>query len=80
LVCSLCPNGAQASIVTQQDQGNRLKPVGGPGRDCAGPRRAPCPALSARRAPAPFLPRMVRAIAAGVAWRVRRRGWAGWKC
>jgi hypothetical protein len=58
-------------------QGNRLKPVGGPGRDCAGHRHTQCPTLSARRAPARFLPLMIRAIAAGVAWRVRRRGWAG---
>jgi hypothetical protein len=51
-------------------QGNRLKPVGGPGRDLRGSWAGAMPnpsAMSRMSPPGPFLPRMIGAIAAGAA-------------
>ncbi len=55
-------------------QGNRPNPVGGPGRDLRGSWAGAVPNPSAT---SPFLPLITRAVAAGAAWRVRRRGRAG---
>jgi hypothetical protein len=49
-------------------------------RPPTGFRRLPNPSALSRTSPRPPflpLPLMTRAIAAGAAWRVRRRGWAG---
>ena len=62
------------SLITQ---GNRLRPVGAPRRDLCGSWAGAVPNPSAMSPLAPFLSLMIRAIAAGAAWRVRRRGWAG---